>query len=181
MRKAVKILCFIVIFTVAFLLQLVNSTAHSISANEAVALGWQSPVSGKIEVLKEFDKPAKKWNAGHRGVDLASADGAVRSPADGTVVFAGTVVDRQVITIEHANGLRSSFEPITEPLKKGTKVSAGQKIARIDPAQPHCAVQCVHWGVREGAGKRADYLNPLLFLGLSEPSVLLPFAQDFSA
>lgn len=55
MRKAVKILCFIVIFTVAFLLQLVNSTAHSISANEAVALGWQSPVSGKIEVLKEFE------------------------------------------------------------------------------------------------------------------------------
>ena len=67
-------------------------------------------------MLRAFDPPAKPWLSGHRGVDLQAAhDGApVTSPAAGTVSFVGVVVDRPVITIDHGDGLRSSFEPVRE-------------------------------------------------------------------
>ncbi|WP_346845218.1 M23 family metallopeptidase [uncultured Rothia sp.] len=142
---------------------------------------WQWPTHTGAAVLQEFEKPAKKWSPGHRGVDLAADDAAVRSPANGKVVFSGKVVDRTVITVEHANGLRSSFEPVRESLKVGTEVKAGEHIAEIDTAIVHCPTLCVHWGVREGKGDTAEYLNPMLFLGKEDPSVLLPIGEDFAA
>lgn len=150
---------------------------------------WQAPVEGQLTVVRGFEKPAAKWSAGHRGVDLAlEADGQVLAPAEGTVVFSGTVVDRQVITLEHPDGRRSSFEPVTDPLPVGTTVAVGDPIARLDPQIQHCPQShCVHWGVREPAtgqptaSKGMDYINPLLLLGLEKPSVLLPIGDDFAA
>lgn len=141
---------------------------------------WQAPVAGEVTVLRDFDKPAQKWSAGHRGVDLALGQSfQVRSPAAGRVVFSGQVVDRKVLTVEHADGRKSSFEPVTEALPAGTEVAAGQVIAQVDDEVPHCEPEpCLHWGVREGPD---DYVNPLLFLGLADPSVLLPIGEDFGA
>lgn len=152
-------------------------------------ISWRAPVAGQLTVVKAFEKPAAKWSAGHRGVDLAlEADGQVLAPAEGTVVFSGTVVDRQVITLEHPDGRRSSFEPVTDPLPVGDTVAAGDPIARLDPQIQHCPQShCVHWGVREPAtgqptaSKGMDYINPLLLLGLEKPSVLLPIGDDFAA
>lgn len=157
---------------------------HALALSPAISSEyprWQWPTHQGAHVLRNFDKPAQKWNSGHRGVDLAADDAAVRSPAAGKVVFAGKVVDRTVITIEHEDGRRSSFEPVAQPLKVGTAVKAGEKIAEIDPAISHCSQLCIHWGVREGTGKSAEYLNPLLFLGIEDPSVLLPIGEDFAA
>lgn len=143
---------------------------------------WVAPVAGRVEVVRHFEKPAVRWASGHRGVDLAvEPGGEVRSPAAGTVTFSGTVVDRQVLTVTHDDGRRSSFEPVADGLEVGTRVEAGQVLARVDPAVEHCdSVPCVHWGVREPGG-RDTYVNPLLFLGLTEPSVLLPVGDDFGA
>ena len=76
-------------------------------------------------MLRAFDPPDKPWMSGHRGVDLGAAhDGVpVTSPAAGTVSFVGVVVDRPVITIDHGNGLRSSFEPVDSPLRTGSAVA----------------------------------------------------------
>ena len=54
-------------------------------------------------------------------MDLAAASdgGPVTSPESGTVSFVGVVVDRPVITIDHGNGLRSSFEPVRSTLTGG--------------------------------------------------------------
>ncbi|MFW0119702.1 M23 family metallopeptidase [Rothia sp. P5764] len=150
---------------------------------------WQAPLAGQVTVVKAFEKPAAKWSAGHRGVDLAlEADGKVLAPAAGTVVFSGTVVDRQVITLEHPDGRRSSFEPITDPLPVGATVAAGDPIARLDPLIQHCPEgHCLHWGVREPTSTQSTaahgmgYINPLLLLGLEEPSILLPIGSDFAA
>ena len=155
----------------------------------ASGTGWRPPVAGQLTVVKAFEKPAAKWSAGHRGVDLAlEADGQILAPAEGTVVFSGTVVDRQVITLEHPDGRRSSFEPVTDPLPVGATVAAGDPIARLDPQIQHCPENhCVHWGVREPAtgqptaNKGMDYINPLLLLGLEGPSILLPIGDDFAA
>jgi murein DD-endopeptidase MepM/ murein hydrolase activator NlpD len=150
------------------------STAAVSPAAAVAAPSWQWPLTPRPGVLRNFDPPPKPWLSGHRGVDLgAASDGVqVSSPAAGTVSFAGVVVDRPVITIDHGNGLRSSFEPVESTLTAGTVVAAGQPIGTLLPG--HCAAaSCVHWGVRRGD----DYVNPLQFVMDLRPSILLPLNQ----
>jgi murein DD-endopeptidase MepM/ murein hydrolase activator NlpD len=132
---------------------------------------WNWPLAPTPDVLRAFDPPEKPWMSGHRGVDLRAAfDGAaVTAPESGTVSFAGVVVDRPVITIDHGNGLRSSFEPVESGLAVGAPVSKGDVLGTVRPG--HCGpAPCVHWGVRRGG----DYLNPLSFVTDLRPSILLP-------
>lgn len=132
---------------------------------------WDWPLAPRPEVLRAFDPPDKPWMSGHRGVDLqTAADGApVTAPETGTVSFVGVVVDRPVITIDHGNGLRSSFEPVASSLSTGATVSKGDVIGTVLPG--HCAsTPCVHWGVRRGE----DYINPLSLVTDLRPSILLP-------
>jgi murein DD-endopeptidase MepM/ murein hydrolase activator NlpD len=135
---------------------------------------WRWPVSPRPPLLRDFDPPPKPWLSGHRGVDLGTASDAVQvtSPAPGTVSFVGVVVDRPVITIDHGNGLRSSFEPVNSTLTAGSVVGAGQEIGTV--LAGHCrAASCVHWGVRRGE----DYVNPLQFVMDLRPSILLPLGS----
>ena len=146
-------------------------TAGPPAGTGTAAPGWSWPLSPRPDVLRAFDPPAKPWLSGHRGVDLrAPLDGApVTSPAAGTVGFAGVVVDRAVITVDHGSGLRSSFEAVRSDLKAGAVVLEGDVLGWIQPG--HCTpAPCIHWGVRRGA----DYVNPLAFVTDLRPSVLLP-------
>ncbi|MFK4639834.1 M23 family metallopeptidase [Paenarthrobacter histidinolovorans] len=132
---------------------------------------WSWPLSPKPGVLRMFDPPDKPWLSGHRGVDLGPAPdgGQVTAPSDGVVTFAGVVVDRPVLTIDHGEGLRSSFEPVASELKPGDHVARGQPVGTVQPG--HCERgSCLHWGVRRGE----EYLNPLAFVSDLRPSVLLP-------
>lgn len=128
------------------------------------------PVAGRPALIHPFDAPAAPWAPGHRGIDLACAVGQnVLAPADGTVAFAGTVVDRSVVTIVHADGLRSSLEPVLGSVDPGERVVRGQVVGTLQPVPGHCApASCLHWGVR-----RAErYLDPLKLL--AGPVILLP-------
>lgn len=148
----------------------VPAPSGSVSPDPAPAR-WSWPLSPKPAVLRPFDPPAKPWLSGHRGVDLEAAffGAPVSTPAAGTVSFVGVVVDRPVITIDHGDGLRSSFEPVESGLVKGAAVAAGGILGKILPG--HCGpTPCVHWGVRRGE----DYLNPLAFVMDLRPSILLP-------
>lgn len=128
-----------------------------------------SPVQ-PIRVLRLFDPPPQPWNAGHRGIDLATqVDAPVHAPADGLVTFAGWVVDRSVITITHSNGLRSSMEPVVASVEVGQWVSQGQVIGAVESGD-HCVEACVHWGIRHDD----RYLNPLDWLIGFGPVRLLP-------
>jgi murein DD-endopeptidase MepM/ murein hydrolase activator NlpD len=150
-----------------------NDASAAAGAAQVAAPSWQWPLAPRPQVLRHFDPPPKPWFSGHRGVDLgAAADGGrVASPAAGTVSFVGVVVDRPVITIDHGNGLRSSFEPVESSLAAGAPVAAGQLIGTILPG--HCpAASCVHWGVRRGE----DYVDPLQFVMDLRPSILLPLS-----
>ncbi|GAA4771042.1 M23 family metallopeptidase [Citricoccus nitrophenolicus] len=153
----------------------------------AVQTGAWSPPAAE-EILRPFDPPAQPWAAGHRGVDWAAPDGRVVAPAAGTVHFAGDVAGRPVITLAHANGMYSSLEPVsaTAGLAVGDAVGAGEVLgsaAAVGGAEPgggHCPQRCVHWGVRIPDGWVVDgsawdrYLDPLVLLGWSGPSVLWP-------
>ena len=133
----------------------------------ARAPDWEWPTSGDHAVLRPFVAPPTPYGAGHRGVDLLSA-GTALAPADGVVHFAGTVVDRPVLSIRHADGLLSSYEPVSTELRRGDAVARGQPVGTVE--EGHCARLCVHFGVRLDG----EYLNPLLLLGEVPRSVLLP-------
>ena len=141
-------------------------------------------------MIHPFEKPAQRWSAGHRGVDLAvpENDRHVYAPAPGKVVFSGTVVNRKVLVLAHPDGRRSTFEPMDETLPVGTTVTAGEVIGTVAGAaggnseRPYrrCSTPCLYWGVRQGgargdgSGKTAEYINPMSLLGSKEPSILLP-------
>ncbi len=117
---------------------------------------YAAPADGAA--LRLFDPPAVPWGRGHRGVDLG-ADGPVRSPGAGVVTFAGPVAGRGVVTVTHPDGLRSSLEPVIDAPEVGTAVARGDPLGSVQPG--HCAVRCVHWGVRRGD----TYVDPLSLLG----------------
>ena len=151
--------------------QNLSTSAAGLVAESAAS--WQWPLAPRPPVLRGFDPPPEPWLSGHRGVDLGAAhDGAtVTSPADGTVSFVGVVVDRPVVTVDHGNGLRSSFEHVESALAEGSMVAKGQSIGTALPG--HCGtIPCVHWGVRRGE----DYVNPLQFVTDLRPSILLPLS-----
>lgn len=150
----------------------ISSGRGSPRAGPVPASAWTWPLSPRPAVLRAFDPPAKPWLSGHRGVDLEAAfDGApLKSPAAGTVSFVGTVVDRPVITIDHGNGLRSSFEPVASSLRAGSAVAEGDVLGQVQTGHCGPAPPCLHWGVRRGE----DYVNPLAFVMDLRPSVLLP-------
>jgi murein DD-endopeptidase MepM/ murein hydrolase activator NlpD len=114
------------------------------------------PLDGPATVVRGFRPPALRWTAGHRGVDLAAHTGdPVRTAAAGTVRFAGQIAGRGVVVVDHGS-LRTTYEPVIAEVRVGSEVSAGQAIGRIG-AGSHCAVTCLHWGLRRGA----EYLDPL--------------------
>ena len=130
---------------------------------------WSWPVSGAHALARPYVAPAGRYGAGHRGIDIRAPVGAsVLAPADGIVHFAGFVVDRPVLSLEHADGVLSSFEPVQTALVAGDRVSRGQVIGTLLPG--HCASACLHLGARVGG----EYANPLLFLGGVGWSVLYP-------
>ncbi len=132
---------------------------------------WTWPLLPQPEVVGRFDPPEVRWGAGHRGVDLAATVGQeVLAPADGTVTFRGVVVDRGVLVIETAGGLRTTFEPVDSALTVGTAVARGQPVGTVAGTPGHCApATCLHWGVLRGD----VYLDPLVLLGAVHV-VLLP-------
>ena len=157
----------------------------------ASRLRYRSPTAtSRPRVIHPFEKPAQRWSAGHRGVDLAvpEHDRRVYAPAPGKVVFSGTVVNRKVLVIAHPDGRRSTFEPMDEAFPAGTTVAAGEVIGTVattsggDSEHPYrrCSTPCLYWGVRQGgargdgSGKEAEYINPMSLLGSKEPSILLP-------
>lgn len=130
---------------------------------------WQWPVT-PVAIVRPFIAPAHPYGPGHRGIDLAGADdGQVRAPASGVIAFAGVVVDRPLITIDHGDGLVTTLEPVVTDLTVGTAVLGGDHVGSV-PAGGHDGAGAVHFGVR----RNGEYINPLLLLGGVPRAVLLP-------
>lgn len=139
-------------------------------------IGRTWPVGQRPAVVRAFEPPPTAYARGHRGVDLAALPGApVRAVAAGRVSYAGRVAGRGVISVELAGtGLRTTYEPVRPSVAKGTEVAAGQVLGAVETTGSHCAVPCLHWGLR----RERTYLDPLTLLPpwllRSGPSRLLP-------
>ncbi|MFF5052417.1 M23 family metallopeptidase [Micromonospora sp. NPDC000663] len=149
---------------------------RAVPASSAVDIAperFRLPLDGPPAPVRRFDPPPRPWLAGHRGVDLAAPAGAVvRSAGPGTVLFAGLVAGRPVVTVGHAGGLRTTHEPVRPAVRPGQPVTAGAPLGELLPGHPGCPTEaCLHWGLRRGD----EYLDPLALLGLG-PVRLFPVA-----
>lgn len=133
------------------------------AAPVAGGTGFVLPIPPPPVVLVPFAPPPHRYGAGHRGVDLAAApDTVIVAAGAGRVVYAGTLVDRGVVSVEHEGGLRTTYEPVTATIGTGTLVTAGQPIGTLSPGHPPCApAPCLHWGTRLPDG---TYLDPMALL-----------------
>ena len=136
-------------------------------------LDW--PLRPRPAVLRMFDAPSPNWNRGHRGVDLAGVpDQPVYAADAGTVVFAGRLAGRMLVSIAHPGGLRTTYEPVRPSVRVGQLVFAGAVIGELESGHDSCtAAACLHWGAMWGAASRADYVDPLGLLA-STPIRLKP-------
>lgn len=133
---------------------------------------WSWPVEPH-EVVRAFDLPETPYGPGHRGIDIAAPAGsAVLAPQDGVVRFAGPVAGRPVVSIEHAGGLVSSFEPVEPVVEAGETVERGQQIGVLQPGHATDSTR-LHLGAR----LHGDYVDPLSLLGVERP-VLLPMGAS---
>ena len=98
----------------------------------------------------------------------------MRAPDDGLVVFAGRVVDRGVLSIDHADA-RSSFDPVSRRVAAGERVRRGQVVATVATGGDH-PPGVLHIGARIPAAGGWAYVDPLLFLGGARHAVLLPLS-----
>ena len=136
-------------------------------------LDW--PLPPRPAVLKMFDAPSPNWNRGHRGVDLAAVPNQpVYAAGAGTVVFAGELAGRPLVSIAHPGGLRTTYEPVRPSVRVGQLVVAGAVIGELESGHDGCtAAACLHWGAMWGAASRAEYVDPLGLLA-STPVRLKP-------
>lgn len=156
----------------AFVVTVALLTSSLLLGPTALASTYAPPLPDPT-VVRTFDPPTSRWGAGHRGVDLAAHPGDLAlAPADGIVAFAGTVVNRGVVVINHPDGLRSTLEPVTPSVEVGQSVRRGEVVGTVQDAGSHCEPDtCAHWGVRRGD----VYLDPWLLIDATpRPIRLLP-------
>ncbi|MER7505804.1 M23 family metallopeptidase [Nonomuraea pusilla] len=132
---------------------------------------WRWPLDGHPQVLRRFAPPPAPWLSGHRGVDLAAPTGTpVLAAGPGTVSHAGPVAGTGVVSIKHADGLRTTYLPLTPSVREGQPVAGGDRIGTVAEPTGHCRTSCLHWGLLDGP----DYANPLMLLARGDVR-LLPY------
>ncbi|GAB3822372.1 hypothetical protein GCM10028820_32760 [Tessaracoccus terricola] len=152
------------VLTLFCVLALLLVGVHPSRADEGLVL--EPPVPGSA--MRGFSAGPHPWSPGHRGVDLAAARAEpARAAATGVVHFAGTVAGRPSVSVDHGNGLRTTYTPVRASVSEGDVVAAGDVIGRV--VAGHCATVCLHWGLTDGS----EYFDPLAYLAV-RPVRLLP-------
>ncbi len=126
-----------------------------------VRLDW--PLRPPPALTRGFDAPSPDWHPGHRGVDLPGSPGQpVYAAGAATVVFAGLLAGRPVVSLAHPGGLRTSYEPVRAVVRTGQAVTADTVIGSLVAGHAGCpATACLHWGAMWGPASGARYVDPL--------------------
>ncbi|MBI4728455.1 MAG: M23 family metallopeptidase [Acidobacteria bacterium] len=122
----------------------------------APTVDYVQPARGPI--VRHFEPPPTPYGAGHRGIDIAAPPGeTVVAAAAGRVAFAGQVGGHFFVSIDHSDGLRSTYSFLSETLViAGQTVSQGDPVALTGEGHPGAGTPALHFGVRRGS----DYLDP---------------------
>jgi septal ring factor EnvC (AmiA/AmiB activator) len=118
---------------------------------------YQPPVDAPV--TDEFRRPATPYGPGNRGLEYDTAPGEViGAAAPGTVSFAGQVGGRLYVTVQHDDGIRTSYGPlgrIAPGVHRGATIAAGDPVGT--------AGELVLWSARLGT----TYLDPAVLLAAS--------------
>lgn len=130
------------------------------------------PLHGPI--LRRFEPPPSPYEPGHRGIDIGAPFGSgVGASREGIVAFAGWVGGSLFVSIDHPDGVRTTYSWLSEEVvTKGQPVEREQLIGRsghghLDEPDPH-----LHFGARIGS----NYIDPLLLLEGADVSGLIHLA-----
>ena len=145
--------------TCVLLLACLGVAAGSTAASAADE-PWTWPVVGPV--IRSFDAPDSPYGSGHRGIDIAApVDSSVRSPAAGTVAFAGSIGGEVFVAIDHGGGLRSTYSWLaSSSVEDGDAVFAGDAIARSGAGHPGSSVAHLHFGAK----RDGIYVDPMSLL-----------------
>jgi murein DD-endopeptidase MepM/ murein hydrolase activator NlpD len=140
-------------------------------ADELRPVSYRPPVDGAV--VRPFEPPSTDYGPGHRGVDLDAVPGAaVRAAERGRVHHAGSVAGIVWVSIEHRDGILTSYGPLTAlQVGAGDEVERGQVIGLLASGghgQPD-----VDHGLHLGARRDGVYIDPMLLPGLSGPRATL--------
>lgn len=154
---AIRIFCLMAVL-ISGLTQLdAHAEIHAASTHRPgiSTIAHSKPVPGAV--LRDYEPPAQRWEPGHRGVDLAATPGTpVAASAAGVVHFSGAIDGMTSVSIMHADGIRTTYQPLESLVRPGQEVTRGQIIGTLS-SHPRHPEPGLHWGALRGR----DYLNPL--------------------
>jgi murein DD-endopeptidase MepM/ murein hydrolase activator NlpD len=138
---------------------LVPRTAVAAAAGPAYG-SYEWPVQGPV--LRPFQPPAGPYGAGHRGIDIAVApETPVRAAGDGMVAFAGLVAGERYVSIDHPDGVRTTYSWLSAiEVTAGAPIARGQILGRSGRGHPGVEPPHLHLGARYAG----SYLDPMLLL-----------------
>jgi murein DD-endopeptidase MepM/ murein hydrolase activator NlpD len=118
------------------------------------------PLIGPI--INGYRAPGTPYGKGHRGIDIGAAIGTdVKAAAPGVVAFAGSVAGALWVSIDHPDGVRTSYGYLSSiAVAKGDLVARGEVIAASGAGHPGSLIPHLHFGARFGG----DYIDPMLLL-----------------
>jgi septal ring factor EnvC (AmiA/AmiB activator) len=118
---------------------------------------YEPPVDAPV--ADPFRRPDTPYGPGNRGLEYDTRPGElISAAAPGTVTFAGQVGGRLHVTIQHDDGIRTTYGPlarIAPGVARGAALDAGDPVGT--------AGQLVLWSARLGT----TYLDPAVLLAAS--------------
>jgi len=174
----------------AFVVLLVGASLCAVLARPAFASGsarWPAvrgspdgPVPGSYSwpvvgpVIRGFEPPDGPFGPGHRGIDIAVPFGTpVRAAQDGVVSFAGWVGGALYVSVDHADGVRTTYSWLSAvTVNKGQTVAMGDVIAASGHGHPDVPTPHLHFGARIGT----TYIDPMILLGGADVAGLIHLA-----
>lgn len=118
------------------------------------------PVRGPV--VRGFEPPESTFGAGHRGIDIEVPFGTrVGASASGIVAFAGTVAGSLFVSIDHPDGVRTTYSWLSDvAVRRGETVERGETIGATGSGHPGSVSPHLHFGARIGD----TYIDPMLLL-----------------
>ena len=136
-------------------------------AEELRPPSYRMPVDGPV--VRRFEPPSSDYGPGHRGIDIDVPPGTpVRAAERGRVHHAGQVAGIVWVSIDHADGVRTSYGPLTSlRVAAGDDVTRGEVIGLL--ADGGHGEPDVDRGLHLGARRGGVYIDPLRLPGLGAP------------
>lgn len=155
---------------VASVLTVMGRGSFEVVAPEVGSYAW--PVQGPV--IRGFESPPTPYSSGHRGIDIAVPFGTTMVAAqDGVVTFAGWVAGALFISIDHPDGIRTTYSWLSAVrVKKGDRVVRGQVIGSTGHGHPDVLIPHLHFGARIGQ----TYIDPMLLLEAGSVASLIHLA-----